>query len=126
MLYQALADTVVLAHVAFVVFIIFGGLLVLRWRRLAWAHVPAAMWGVAIEWLGWECPLTPLENWLWAQGGERGYAGGFVEHYVVPLLYPASLTRELQLALGAFVLVINLAIYWLVIRRGAVHVARRD
>ncbi len=118
MLYQALADAVVLAHVAFVLFIVLGGLLVLRRPRLAWAHVPAALWGVVIELAGWECPLTPLENWLWARGGERGYAGGFAEHYLVSMLYPEGLTRELQLALGALALVVNLATYWLVIRRG--------
>ncbi len=117
MLYQALADTVVLAHVAFVLFVVLGGLLARRWRRVAWVHVPAAMWGVLIEWVGWECPLTPLENWLRARGGESGYAGGFAGHCLVPVLYPAGLTRELQLALGALVLVVNLAMYWPVIRR---------
>ena len=79
MIYQGLADVVVLLHITFVLFVVLGGLLVLRWRRVAWAHVPAALWGVVIEWTGRECPLTPLENWLRARGGQPGYAGGFVE-----------------------------------------------
>jgi len=116
-IYPVLADAIVLAHVAFVLFVVLGGILVLRWRRVAWAHAPAAMWGVLIELAGWECPLTPLENWLRARGGASGYAGGFAEHYLVPVLYPEGLTRELQLALGALALVVNLVIYWPMIRR---------
>ena len=119
MIYHALADAVVLAHVAFVVFVILGGLLVRRWRPVAWAHVPAATWGVLVEVGGWECPLTPLENWLWVQSGASGYAGDFVEHYVVPVLYPERLTRELQLTLGALALVVNVVIYWPMIRPGS-------
>ena len=112
-----LANAVVLAHIAFVMFVILGGVIVLRWRPVAWAHVPAVIWGVVVEVAGWECPLTPLENWLWARSGASGYAGGFVEHYLVPVLYPEELTRELQLALGALALLVNFAIYWPMIRR---------
>jgi hypothetical protein len=116
-IHRVLADAVVLAHVAFVLFVVLGGLLVLRWPRAAWAHVPAATWGVATELAGWVCPLTPLENWLRVQGGDAGYAAGFVEHYVVPVLYPAGLTRPVQLALGVFALALNVSIYAWVVRR---------
>lgn len=117
MIYGALADFVVVVHAAFVLFVVFGGLLVLRRPRLAWLHVPAAVWGVLIEFRGWICPLTPLENALRARGGEAGYSGGFVEHYLLPALYPTGLTRSLQLVLGLVVLGINLAIYAMVIAR---------
>jgi hypothetical protein len=96
---------------------VLGGLLVLRWPRLAWLHVPAAIWGVLIEYSGWVCPLTPLENWLRARGGESGYAGGFVEHYILRTLYPAGLTRGTQVVLGTLVLVINLVAYGVFVAR---------
>lgn len=118
MVYGILADLVVLAHLAFILFAILGALLVLRWRRVIWLHIPAALWAVAIELGGWYCPLTPLENWLRVQDGTGGYRSGFVEHYILPLIYPASLTRELQFVLGALVLAINLAIYgWLILQK---------
>ena len=117
MFYRALADLVVLIHLAFVIFTLLGGLLALRWRWVPWAHIPAAAWGVAIESFGWLCPLTPLENWLRHTGGADGYSGGFVEHYIIPVVYPAELTRELQLLLGAGVLALNLGIYYVVWRR---------
>lgn len=114
MLYRALSDLVVIIHLAFVVFVLFGGLLVLQWRRVRWLHLPAVAWGAGIEFGGWICPLTPLENWLRMQGGESGYSSDFLEHYVLSLLYPAGLTREVQIVLGAVVLAVNLAIYgWL-------------
>jgi hypothetical protein len=92
-------------------------LLVLRWRRIAWFHLPAAVWAALIEFQGWICPLTPLENWLRARGGGTGYETGFVEHYIIPVLYPAGLTRELQIILGLVVAGVNLAIYgWLLWR----------
>ncbi|TLY26170.1 MAG: DUF2784 domain-containing protein [Nitrospirae bacterium] len=116
-LYQIFADLVVILHLAFVVFVLFGGLLVLWWRRVAWIHLPAVAWGAAIEFGGWICPLTPLETWLRMQGGEGGYNSDFIEHYILPLLYPAGLTREEQIALGAVVLAVNLAIYGWVWRR---------
>lgn len=106
-----------LVHFAFVAFVVLGGLPALRWPRFAWIHVPAALWGIVIEWAGWICPLTPLENRLRRLGGEAGYAGGFVEHYVLPVLYPRGLTREVQLILGALVLLLNVAVYLAVIRR---------
>jgi hypothetical protein len=94
-----------------------GGLLVLRWPRVAWAHVPCAAWGALIEFAGWICPLTPLENHLRRLGGQAGYAGGFVDRYVLGALYPAGLTREMQVALGLAVLLLNAVVYAWVWRR---------
>jgi hypothetical protein len=118
MLYRALADLVVILHLGFVVFAVGGALLVLRWRRAAWVHIPAAIWAALIEFAGWVCPLTPLEKWLRLQGGGGGYPGGFVAHYILPVLYPRGLTREVQIVLGILVVLINLGIYgWLIGRR---------
>jgi len=116
-LYRFLADAVVVIHLGFVLFVVVGGFLVLRWPRTAWVQLPAAVWGVLVEWSGWVCPLTPLENWLRAQGGAAGYAGGFVERYLLPALYPASLTRGVQILLGAGALAANLIAYALVFAR---------
>jgi hypothetical protein len=115
--YRVLADLLVGFHVLFVVFVVAGGLLVLRWPWLAWLHAPAAVWGALIEFGGWICPLTPLEKSLRAQAGDAGYEGGFIEHYMLPLLYPAGLTRGVQLVLGSLVVALNLAVYWAVLRR---------
>jgi hypothetical protein len=117
MLYRLLADAVVVLHLGFVGFVVLGGLLALRWPRAAWVHLPAAMWGVWIEFTGRICPLTPLENWLRRQGGEAGYSASFVEHYLIPLLYPAALTRELQWTLGGLVIAVNAAVYAVVLWR---------
>ena len=117
------ADLVVLVHTAFILFVLGGGLLVLRRPRLAWLHLPAVAWAVGIELTGGVCPLTPLENLLRRAAGEAGYAGGFVEHYVVPLIYPAGLTHETQLVLGLVVLLVNLLVYAFVARRR--HRSRR-
>lgn len=117
MIYRVLADLVVLLHLAFVIFVVAGAFLVVRWPRLAWIHVPAFVWGALIEFAGWICPLTPLENRLRMRGGAAGYEGGFVEHYIIPILYPGNLTRTLQLILGAGVLLINIGVYgWLLSR----------
>jgi hypothetical protein len=115
--YGLLADLVLLAHAGFVAFVVLGGLLVLRWPRLAWLHLPAVAWGAGIEFTGTICPLTPLENQLRALAHQQGYAGGFVEHYVFGLLYPEGLTRSVQLALGVLVVVINALMYAIVWRR---------
>jgi hypothetical protein len=115
-LYGLLADLTVTLHFAFVIFVVAGGLLVIRWPRVAWVHVPAAVWGAVIELAGWICPLTPLEQWLRLQSGSRGYSGDFVDRYVMPLLYPDWLSRPTQFALAAFVVVANLAIYFWVWR----------
>ena len=109
--YAILADLVVLVHSLFVLFVVFGGLVVLRWRRLAWLHLPAAVWGVAIELGGWLCPLTYLENYFRRLGGESGYSGTFIEQYLEPLLYPLGLTEQSQLFAGLVAFLINFAIY---------------
>ena len=111
MSYRLLADLVLVAHAAFVVFVMLGGLLVLRWPRVAWVHLPVVLWGAGIEFAGGICPLTPLENHWRRLAGEAGYAGGFVEHYVVAILYPDGLTRGVQLALGLLVIAVNATIY---------------
>jgi hypothetical protein len=98
-------------HFAFVVFVVLGGLLALRWRRLAFIHVPIAIYGVVIEVVGFICPLTPLEVWLRRRGGQAGYEGGFVEHYITAALYPSGLTREIQWILAGAVLLINVVVY---------------
>ena len=116
-LYQLLADFVVLLHVVFVVFAVLGGLLVLRWRGVLWTHLAAAFWAAIVEFFGWVCPLTPLENWLRENAGEAGYRSDFIAHYVLPVLYPRGLTREIQIALGVFVVALNLAIYGWLLRR---------
>jgi len=114
--YLALADSVLLLHLAFLLFVVFGGLLVLRRRWIVWLHLPAAAWGAMIEFAGWYCPLTPLENWLRVQGGSRGYSGGFIDHYLVSVIYPETLTPALRWMLGVLVIVINLAVYFRVWR----------
>ena len=118
MAYRAAADAILVAHFAFVLFAVFGALLVLRWPRLALAHIPAALWAALVELSGWICPLTPLEVALRRSAGEAGYAGDFVLHYVAALLYPEGLTRDIQLVLGAIVITMNAAIYMVVLRRG--------
>lgn len=115
--YGFLADVVLVIHLGFVLFVLTGAFLILRWPRIVWVHLPAALWGILVEWSGWPCPLTPLENWLRTRAGAARYAGGFVEHYVVPVLYPASLTRNIQVLLGATVLVVNVIAYGLVFAR---------
>ena len=115
--YRLLADAVLLTHAAFVAFVMLGGLLALRWPRLAWLHLPVVAWGAGIEFAGGICPLTPLENHWRSLAHEQGYRGGFVEHYVLGLLYPEGLTPGVQIALGLLVLVVNAAVYACVWRR---------
>lgn len=117
MIFRVLADLVVLVHVAFVLFVVTGGFLALRWRRVVWLHVPAALWGALIELGGWICPLTPLENALRRLAGGAGYRGGFIEHYVLPVLYPVHYTLVLRLALAAAVILLNGVAYGLYFRR---------
>ena len=117
MLQSLLADFVLLLHLAFIVFILLGGLAVAKSPRLLWLHLPAAFWGVLIELMGWVCPLTPLENWLRRGAGEQGYTETFVEHYILPLVYPAGLTRNVQLVLAIIVVVVNVLVYSWLIRR---------
>ena len=105
------ADAVVVFHLLFILFALLGGLLVWRWRSLVWLHVPAAMWGVLVELMHWPCPLTPLEQSLRQAAGQAGYSGGFVEHYLLPIIYPNGLTPQIQIGLGVFVLLLNVLIY---------------
>ena len=107
MIWRALADLVLLIHFAFIVFVIVGGFFSSRWRWLPWVHLPAVAWTVVLECLGWICPLTPLENLLRQASGEAGYAGGFLEHYLVQVVYPEALTPEIQIFIGLGVLLIN-------------------
>jgi hypothetical protein len=109
-MYGFLADLVVVIHFLFIVFVALGGLLVFRWPRAAWYHLPVAAYGAAIEFWRWTCPLTPLENRLRLAAGGTAYEGGFVDHYILPLVYP-GLSREITLVLGVLVLVINITVY---------------
>lgn len=111
MVYRFLADLVVILHLCFVLFAVLGGFLVLWKSWMAWYHAPAVFWAAGIEFLGWICPLTPLENLLRLRGGEAGYGTGFVEHYIMPILYPAALTRKMQIGFGILVLGVNIVIY---------------
>jgi hypothetical protein len=117
MLYRVLADLVVLAHLAFVLFVVGGGVAVLRWPRLAWLHLPVAAWGALVEYAGWICPLTPLEDALRQAGGQAACTGDFVTRYLIPVLYPVALTRDVQVALGSVVVLVNALVYWEVVRR---------
>jgi hypothetical protein len=112
--YKFLADLVVVLHSFFVLFVLLGGFLVLWKPSVAWYHLPAVFWAAWLEFSGWICPLTPLENLLRGKGGITGYDAGFVEHYIVPILYPASLTRQMQFTLGMIVLSLNIGVYFIV------------
>ena len=117
MVYRVLAEVVLAVHFAFVLFAVLGGIGVIFRPVVAWIHVPAVVWAALIEFAGWICPLTPLENLLRAKGGLNGFETGFVEHYILPVLYPEALTRNLQIILGVMVLGINLFIYGIVLYR---------
>ena len=111
-----MADFLVVLHLGFILFVILGGFLVQKWRWVLLIHLPAVVWGVLIEFQGWICPLTPLEQKFRVAAGEEGYSGGFIQHYLLPIIYPDALTRDTQLVLGACVVFINLAVYgWIVI-----------
>ncbi|CAN7394088.1 DUF2784 domain-containing protein [Pseudomonas sp. GL-B-26] len=116
MLYRIAADGLVLFHLLFILFVLFGGLLVLKWRPLIWWHLPTAVWGVSVEVFHLTCPLTEWENLMRDAAGQTGYSGGFIEHYVWPVIYPAGLTPAIQLGLGSVVLAINVLVYFRLIR----------
>lgn len=116
-MYGTLAMLVVIIHLLFIVFVVFGGLLVFWKPWLAWVHLPVAAYGILIEWVGWICPLTPLEKRLREQAGAEGYAGGFVEQYLLPLIYPVGFSRNVALVLGALVLLANIVIYGIYVWR---------
>lgn len=116
MLNHYAADLVVLIHFCFILFVTFGGFLVIKWRKLIWLHLPAAVWGALIEFYGWVCPLTILENQLRKSSG-GSYSSGFIEHYLIPLIYPEGLTRDIQLLMGAAVVLINLFVYTKIVKK---------
>ena len=109
------ADLLIVVHFAFIAFVVLGGLLVLKWGKVSVLHIPCALWGALIEFRGWICPLTPLERHFREAAGGAGYTGGFIDRYVMPLVYPEGLTREMQISLGIIVFVINLCVYGLVL-----------
>lgn len=119
MVYKILADFVLLLHFAFIIFVIFGGLLALKNVKWAWLHVPVAVWGALVEFTGWICPLTPLENWLYFKAGAGTYEERFIAHYLLPLIYPTELTRNMQIILGSGVVLISLLTYSLVLYKRA-------
>ena len=112
--YRLVADLTLILHLAFIVFVLFGGLLCLHRTRWVWLHLPSIIWGVFVEWASWTCPLTPLENHFRQLASGQGYRDGFVEHYLIPLIYPGQLTVSLQWFLGALILVINIIVYFYV------------
>jgi hypothetical protein len=115
-MYKLAANALALIHFAFIAFVIFGGLLLLKWPKVMWLHVPAAVWGALIEFAGWYCPLTSMENAMLRRAGQSGYSDGFVAHYLFRVIYPAGLTRGLEIAIGVFVLVVNVSVYVRVFR----------
>lgn len=117
MLYQVAADFIVLLHFSFILFVLAGGLLVLKWRWLVWLHIPAVIWGALISFMGWVCPLTPLENMLRKATGDGVYITGFVERYLGSVIYPSGFSREMFIAMGVIVIVINVVVYSVIVRR---------
>jgi hypothetical protein len=115
------ADLVLIVHLAFILFVVLGGLIVLHRPRIAWLHLPAALWGAVIELTGWVCPLTPLENRLRVASGSAGYDGGFIDSLLLPLVYPTGLDRDFQIILGLGVIVVNSFIYGVVVFRWLRH-----
>ena len=111
MIFRILADATLIVHLGFIVFAAFGGLLLFYSNKVVWLHLPAALWAAAIELYGWICPLTPLEQKLRQLSGQQGYGGGFIEHYLLPAIYPGGLTRNIQIILGISVLLLNMAVY---------------
>ncbi|MDJ0956712.1 MAG: DUF2784 domain-containing protein [Arenicellales bacterium] len=117
MLYRVLADVVVFAHFIFIVYAVLGGMLVMKWRWTAYLHIPVFLWGVLIEAFGWICPLTPLENDLRTAAGLAGYSSSFIDHYLIPIVYPENLTRPIQWLLAGLLLLINGVVYGIVVHK---------
>ncbi len=117
MLSNLAADIVVLVHLIFILFVVLGGLLVLKWLWIAWFHIPSVIWGALIEFFGWICPLTPLENRLRMESVSSGYSGGFIDHYIMPIVYPSGLNQGIQIALGISVIALNSFVYGLILLR---------
>ena len=117
MLYTFFADIALITHGLFILFVIAGGLLIFWKRWVAWLHIPSAIWGALIEFMGWICPLTYLENNLRHAAGAQGYGGGFVEYYLLPIIYPVGLDTNVQWLLGTLVIGVNLVIYGIFLMR---------
>lgn len=116
-MYNFLANAVVGVHFLFILFVVFGGLLVIRYPKMAFAHIPAAIWGAFVEFSGWICPLTPLENYFRSLAGEQSYSGDFIQRHLIPVMYPENLTPKIQLILGGIVVVVNVVVYVIAIRK---------
>ena len=116
-MYNVLANTIVLTHFLFIAFVVCGGLLVIRWPRIAFVHLPAAVWGAVVEIFGWNCPLTPLENQFRLLAGGNSYSGDFIARYLLPLVYPENLTTSIQQLLGGLVIAVNIILYTIAIRK---------
>ena len=116
-MFRILADATVMLHLLFIAFMVMGGALALRWPRVGWVHLPLAAWGVVVQWMSWTCPLTPLENWFRASARVPTYSAGFVEHYLLPILYPLALGPRFHLALGFVVLAVNAGVYGVLLGR---------
>ena len=115
MIYSFLADLLVVFHLVFILYVMAGALLIFKWPKTLWLHMPACFWGMTVEFTGWICPLTPWEIRLRRLAGEEGYSGSFIEHYLIPIIYPSGLTREVQMLLGGTVLIVNLSLYTLIL-----------
>ena len=115
MIYSFLADLLVVFHQVFILYVIAGALLFIKWAKTLWLHLPSCFWGMTVEYTGWICPLTPWEIQLRRLAGEEGYTGSFIEHYLIPIIYPIGLTREVQMLLGGTVLIVNLSLYTLIL-----------
>jgi hypothetical protein len=122
--YNVLADAIVITHFLFIIFVVGGGLLVIRWPKIAFVHLPAAVWGAAVELFGWICPLTPLENRFRDLAGETSYSGDFIARYLLPVIYPENLTTSIQYLLGGLVIAVNVIIYVIAIRKHRKTVCR--
>ena len=116
-MYNVLANAIVLAHFLFIAFVVGGGLLVIRWPRIAFVHLPAAVWGAVVEIFGWVCPLTPLENHFRFLAGDSSYGGDFIARYLIPIIYPENLTTTIQQVLGGLVIAVNIIFYTIAIRK---------
>jgi hypothetical protein len=116
MVFKLAANALALIHLAFILFVVLGGLLLLKWPKLVWLHLPAAIWGALIEFAGWYCPLTSMENAMLRRAGESGYTGGFVAHYIFAAIYPTGLTRGIEILIGVIVLLVNVSVYVRVFR----------
>lgn len=122
MVYRLLSDFIVIIHFAFILFVTAGALLALKWKKVIWFHIPAVIWGAAVEYAGWICPLTPWENYFRNLAGESVYHGDFTVNYILPVIYPSGLTRNIQIVLGSFVILVNIILYGIIVYR---HVKKK-